>query len=183
MNTGGGSWRWELTPEAFKDLVQTLGLPLALLVIVLWTGARDMWVFGSRYREMRSDRGKDIAPVKCVADRMKKEPSVRDLVNCLDAFARQSPGQNAVVRADKKAIHRLRRDGSAFASDTRINDDDMNSFLWEKSATGRQRKRACANLARRNLVREIHDVRPRLDPENDALHRAHIPVGDPEVGR
>jgi hypothetical protein len=45
-----------LTPEAFKDLVQTLGLPLALLVIVLWTGARDMWVFGARYREMRSDR-------------------------------------------------------------------------------------------------------------------------------
>src|SRR5438552_19176477 len=33
------------------------------------------------------------------------------------------------------------------------------------------------------FVREIHDVRVRLDPENDAFHRAHKPVGDAEVGR
>ena len=93
------------------------------------------------------------------------------------------PKELAVVRADKKAIHCLRRNGSAFASDARIDDDDMNGFLWKKSATDCQHESAGANVAWRNLVREIHDVRARLDPENDAFHRAHKPVGDAEVGR
>lgn len=45
-----------MTPEGFATFVQTLGLPLALLIVVLWTGARGLWVFGHVYSELLADR-------------------------------------------------------------------------------------------------------------------------------
>lgn len=45
-----------MTPEGFGALIQTLGLPLALLIVVLWTGARGMWVFGRAFEDMKEDR-------------------------------------------------------------------------------------------------------------------------------
>lgn len=45
-----------MTPDGFATFVQTLGLPLALLIVVLWTGARGLWVFGHVYSELLADR-------------------------------------------------------------------------------------------------------------------------------
>jgi hypothetical protein len=42
--------------QVFIALVQTFGLPLALLMFALITGALDMWVYGKRYRELLEDR-------------------------------------------------------------------------------------------------------------------------------
>jgi hypothetical protein len=52
-----------LTPEGFATFVQTLGLPLALLIVVLWTGARGLWVFGKTHNELLEDRNywRDLA--------------------------------------------------------------------------------------------------------------------------
>jgi hypothetical protein len=52
-----------LTPDGFATFVQTLGLPLALLIVVLWTGARGMWVFGKTHNELLEDRNywRDLA--------------------------------------------------------------------------------------------------------------------------
>lgn len=45
-----------MTFEGFQSLIQSLGLPLALLIAVLWSGARGMWVFGRTFEDMRDDR-------------------------------------------------------------------------------------------------------------------------------
>lgn len=40
----------------FIDLVQTLGLPVTLLVFVLWQGAKGRWVYGREHDELKADR-------------------------------------------------------------------------------------------------------------------------------
>lgn len=45
-----------MTPEGFAELIRTLGLPLAIMIGVLWSGARGMWVFGRSFEDMKEDR-------------------------------------------------------------------------------------------------------------------------------
>lgn len=45
-----------MTPEGFAELIRTLGLPLAILIGVLLSGARGMWVFGRSFEDMKEDR-------------------------------------------------------------------------------------------------------------------------------
>jgi hypothetical protein len=45
-----------VTWEGFGTFLQTFGLPLTMLVIVLWTGARGMWVFGRTHDDVVEDR-------------------------------------------------------------------------------------------------------------------------------
>jgi predicted nucleotidyltransferase len=44
-------------------LVRDFGVPVALLLIILWTGARGKWVYGRTYEEMRrrAERYEDLA--------------------------------------------------------------------------------------------------------------------------
>ena len=42
--------------QVFVALVQTFGLPLALLMFALVTGAMGLWVYGAHYREVVEDR-------------------------------------------------------------------------------------------------------------------------------
>lgn len=44
-----------MTPELL-ELVKVFGIPTALAIGIFWAGARDMWVYGSRFREMKADR-------------------------------------------------------------------------------------------------------------------------------
>jgi hypothetical protein len=52
-----------LTPELIPALLQTFGPTFGLLLIVLWTGARGMWVFGKTHDELMEDRNywRDLA--------------------------------------------------------------------------------------------------------------------------
>jgi hypothetical protein len=44
-----------LTPELL-ELVKVFGIPTALAIGIFWAGARDIWVYGNRFREMKADR-------------------------------------------------------------------------------------------------------------------------------
>ena len=121
--------------------------------------------------------------MKSVADRVQKKLLIRDLVNGFDFFARQSQGQYAVVGPDKKVIHRLDREGSSCAANARVNHGDVDSPLGKKLVTGRQSKRAGTDVACRNFMRDIDNLRARLKAKDDALHRSDKPIGRAEVGR
>lgn len=45
-----------MTPDAFQELIRTLGLPIAITVAILVSGARGWWVFGWSYDELKEDR-------------------------------------------------------------------------------------------------------------------------------
>src|SRR5262245_21795988 len=86
--------------------------------------------------QVRGNRREDVASVKGVADRAQEELRIRDLMDGLDSFTRQSQRQHAVVGPDKQVIDRLDHNGSASAANTRINDGDVHRPLREKPVTG-----------------------------------------------
>lgn len=45
-----------MTPEFWGELIKTFGLPTAMLVVILWTGAKEVWVWGKAYRDVKEDR-------------------------------------------------------------------------------------------------------------------------------
>lgn len=51
-----------MTPD-FLDLAQRVGLPVAILLVILWGGAKGYWVFGWVYRmkERESDFWRELA--------------------------------------------------------------------------------------------------------------------------
>lgn len=42
-----------MTVSDVVSLVQSFGVPVSLLLVILWTGARGRWVFGRTYDEMK----------------------------------------------------------------------------------------------------------------------------------
>lgn len=40
-------------PAALLELIQALGLPMALFVLIVYGGAREIWVYGWVYRRER----------------------------------------------------------------------------------------------------------------------------------
>lgn len=45
-----------MTPSDWVSIFERVGLPLGLLLVILWTGSREVWVWGREKRELREDR-------------------------------------------------------------------------------------------------------------------------------
>jgi hypothetical protein len=80
-----------LTAADVTELIRTLGLPLAILIVVLWSGARDYWVFGARYREMRDDRDHYRAHSEELSELLRTSADTTD--KALDAPSRRVRGR------------------------------------------------------------------------------------------
>src|ERR1039458_3175313 len=79
--------------------------------------------------------------------------------------------QPEAVRTDEKAVYVPHSDGPSLAAHAGIHHRHMHRASWKIPATGHQGERADANVARWNLVRDVHHVRTRVDAENNGLHR------------
>src|SRR5439155_5764672 len=78
-------------------------------------------------------------------------------------------------------ICRFNSDGGAGAADAGINDGDMNCVFRKIRVACQQSKGSGGNVAGRNLMRDIDDGNPRVDPENDPFHRSHEPVIEAKI--
>jgi hypothetical protein len=71
--------------------------------------------------------------------------------------------EDSVVRPDEEMAVGLRDDRSALGADARINDRDVDCPRGERRVGGEQREGGGLNVVRRNVVREVYDLCPRVD--------------------
>ena len=66
-------------------------------------------------------------------------------------------------------------------ADTRIHDCDMDGPRREEPATRRENESAGANVARRNVMREVDNGKAGIDAQHDPFYRSNEPVGEAEI--
>lgn len=59
-------------------IVERLGLPLAIFIVLGWAGYKEIWKWGSDYRKQQEQHERELADVK--AQRDKKEAQIDRLV-------------------------------------------------------------------------------------------------------
>lgn len=79
-----------MTPELL-ELVKVFGWPIALAIGILWAGARDMWVYGSRFRDMKDDRDHYREHSEYLAELLRTSADTTD--KALEAPARRPRGR------------------------------------------------------------------------------------------
>src|SRR5437667_293958 len=117
---------------------------------------------------MRRDRRKYIASMESLADRVVEKVGVRDLT---DGSRIRNQGEDAVVRRYKNTtgLFPSKRNGPAGASDSGIDNDNMNRSRRKIPARTLNNDGCFNNVKRRDAVRNIDDLRGWSDTENYAL--------------
>src|SRR4051794_76166 len=82
--------------------------------------------------------------------------------------------QEAIIRRDELLRANLHVNNAPLTSDTRIDDRHMNSIRRKPTRSFGKNNRAGPNVTCRYRVRQIDDLRSRIDRKNDSLHCANV---------
>lgn len=147
-------------------------------VFLFWTEFVD----SEAAAQVCSDGGEDVASVEGVVDGVQKVSFVLQPVDALDLFVCEREGQYAVVGADEDVVVGLHSDGFAVAADAGINHCDVHGAPGKITVACHQRERAGADIARRNLVCDVHHRCFGMDAQDHPFHRSNEPILRAEVG-
>ncbi len=137
-------------------------------------------------RQLRRDRGEDIASMKGRADPIDAEPgeSRRREPHDLGArMARAAEREQSVVRCEERVAACHEAHDLTIGSDSRVDDCDMYRTGWKRLEAPRQPESGHSGLLRGNLVREVDDRRGREAGKDGALHDAYEGIREPVIGR
>ena len=67
------------------------------------------------------------------------------------------------------------------AAHTGIHDGYMDCAVWKITVTGLEQVSGIRHVVRRDVMREVHDLRLGIDVEDDALHARHEIVALAEI--
>ena len=131
---------------------------------------------------MRGGGGKDVAPVKSVADLGQPVARVGQLHQRLHLLAGHHVAKEAVIRPDEHAPWRAQGDGPPRAAHAWIHHDQVYGVLWEEGIGSVEHVGGLADVLRRDVVSDVHQPGIGRDVEDDALHSPYVAVGCAKVG-
>ena len=131
--------------------------------------------------QVGGDGGKNVAAVKCSAERMQKIALVRNVPH-FRVFTRKDHRKHAIVRSDEILSGHFGEQRTARRSDAGIDYDDVNGLLGKITIGLDDRERAVGNLVGLNAMADVDHLRGRLDAQDHAFHNADKMVGKAEVG-
>ena len=126
--------------------------------------------------------GKDVAPVEGVADLRQPVARIGQLHQRLDRLAGHHVAKEAVIRPDEGARWRAQPDGPPRAPHTRVHHDDVYTVRRKEGVGGVERVGSLADVMRRDVVSDVHQLGVGRDVEDDALHSPYVAVGCAKVG-
>ena len=131
---------------------------------------------------MGGDGAEHVAAVEGGRHLRPPEGRVRERVDARVGVAVQDRREDAVVGADEQVGPGRDREAAPVRPDAGVHHRDEHGPGRERRVRGGEGERGALDVAGRDLVGDVDDLRRGRDPEDRALHRPDVVVAGAEVG-
>ena len=128
--------------------------------------------------QSRSNRSENVTPVEGPADRLQKQPVIRNVTDFGGLL--QDQRQHSIVRCNEPMAAGSRSQGTPRGADPGIDHDDVNRSLGKIAVRGLEQNPGLEHIIGWNTVRNIDHINLGSNTENHALHDAdeRIPMAE-----
>ena len=127
--------------------------------------------------------GKDVAPVKGVADRLAEIVLAGDVIGGQGFQARVDEAEHAVVGRQEVVPVAAHQDGPPLRAHAGVNHHQVDGARRKGGPGLRQSEGRVQDVIGQDVVADVNDFRFGIDPQDDALHGCDVVVGGAEVGQ